>query len=277
MSSGLQRLLTAAVLVPAMLASFWVLPATAFLVLCLLAVGLAVVEYVAIVRAIAPRAPFWLLHVLVPALAIGLWLVLGGARPASAEVLVAAFGVGMLLIAAAVLLGRTPIGQVAPALGGLAFGLPYFAVPIACLAAIQAQDPWLIFLLAAVVFLGDTGAYYAGSAFGRHKLAPVVSPKKSWEGAIAGLITSLVATAIWCWWRQGEISGPILAVAAATALAAQIGDLVESALKREANIKDSGGLLPGHGGMLDRLDAMLFAAPVFYGGLHLLAPTLFLP
>ncbi len=119
-----------------------------------------------------------------------------------------------------------------------------------------------IFLLLAIVWLGDTAAYYVGSAWGKHRLAPVVSPKKSWEGAIAGLATSLLATAIWSFWRQGAIDPALLAVALATAIASQLGDLVESLVKRAANVKDSGAILPGHGGMFDRFDAMFLAAPV---------------
>jgi len=98
--------------------------------------------------------------------------------------------------------------------------------------------------------------------FGRHRLAPVVSPRKSWEGAIAGFATSLVAVVVWSDWRLGRIDLALVAIGGATAVAAQLGDLVESLLKRGAGVKDSGDLLPGHGGVWDRMDAMLFAAPV---------------
>lgn len=279
MKGGIKRLATAAVLVPAMLLSYFVLPPLGFVVLCLVVVSLALVEYIRIVKVLVPGAPLAALHVLVPALALALSMVLmGGVRPDSAQATVAAVGiVGAVLMGTIVLLGRTPIGQVLPTLGALAFGLPYFAVPVACLGALKADDPWLIFLLSAIVFLGDTGAYYAGSAWGRHKLAPVVSPKKSWEGAIASIVTALVATAVWSYFRLGHIGWELLAVAVVTSVVAQIGDLVESLIKREANIKDSGGLLPGHGGMLDRLDAFLFAAPVFYGAVHTLGVDRFLP
>jgi hypothetical protein len=94
-----------------------------------------------------------------------------------------------------------------------------------------------------------------------HKLAPAVSPNKSWEGAIAGLATSLAATAIWSQLRLGHVDAVLLAIGGATAVASQLGDLVESLLKRGFGVKDSGALLPGHGGFWDRMDAMLFAAP----------------
>ena len=126
--------------------------------------------------------------------------------------------------------------------------MPYFAVPVAALVRLQQHDPWVLFLLLAIVWLGDTAAYYVGTRFGRHRLAPVVSPKKSWEGAIAGFLTS--------------VASALLGIAALVAVASQLGDLAESLLKRGAGVKDSGELLPGHGGLWDRMDAMLFAAPV---------------
>ena len=110
-----------------------------------------------------------------------------------------------------------------------------------------------------------------GSRLGRHKMAPRVSPNKSWEGAAAGFATGVVATLAWSAWRLGEVRPGLLAVGAATAVAAQLGDLFESLLKRAVNTKDSGALLPGHGGMLDRIDALLFASPVLLAGLWLIA------
>ena len=120
--------------------------------------------------------------------------------------------------------------------------------------------------------VGSSSASKAvGSAWGRHKMAPLVSPNKSWEGAIAGFLTGIVATVLWSWWRLGEVRAPLLLVAAATGIAAQLGDLFESLLKRGVNVKDSGSLIPGHGGFFDRMDAMLFAGPVMLAGLWLIA------
>ena len=167
------------------------------------------------------------------------------------------------------LFSRTPLEETLPALGILGFGIPYFALPIAALHRLQEIDPWVVFLLMAIVWLGDTAAYYVGSRMGRHTMAPTISPKKSWEGAAAGFITGLVAAAVWSALRLDSIDPLVLAVAALTAVAAQIGDLVESMIKRGAGVKDSGTVLPGHGGVLDRLDAMLFAAPVLLFSLWL--------
>jgi phosphatidate cytidylyltransferase len=123
---------------------------------------------------------------------------------------------------------------------------------------------WLMFGLL-VNWVGDTGAYYVGRKFGRHKLAPIVSPGKSWEGAAASAVTGVVFGMIYL---PLTIKGTPLWVAGVLALAAnaagQIGDLAESAIKRGAGVKDSGSLLPGHGGLLDRVDSTLFALPVVY-------------
>ena len=132
-------------------------------------------------------------------------------------------------------------------------------------------------LLLAIVWLGDSGAYYIGKTWGRHKLAPRVSPNKTWEGSIASTAAGLLAAAVWSYWRLGEVDGWILLLAGLVSIAAQIGDLVESLLKRGAGVKDSGQILPGHGGMLDRMDALLFAAPVMWLGVELLGASRMLP
>lgn len=123
---------------------------------------------------------------------------------------------------------------------------------------------WLMFGLM-VNWVGDTGAYYVGRKFGRHKLAPEVSPGKSWEGAAASVVTGVVFGLIYL---PLTIKGTSLLTAGLLALAAnaagQVGDLAESAIKRGAGVKDSGTILPGHGGVLDRVDSTLFALPVLY-------------
>jgi phosphatidate cytidylyltransferase len=183
--------------------------------------------------------------------------------------MLAAAAVVPLAFGTLALLSRSPLEAALRDLGLLAFGLPYFALPIISLTHLQGRDPWLLLLLLAIVWLGDGSAYYVGTWWGRHKLAPVVSPNKSWEGAVAGLLASLAAAIVWSLWRLGSIDLTLVALAAVTAVAAQLGDLVESMFKRVAGVKDSGNLLPGHGGLLDRVDALLFAAPVWHLGLRL--------
>jgi phosphatidate cytidylyltransferase len=122
-----------------------------------------------------------------------------------------------------------------------------------------------VFLLLTVTWFGDTFAYAAGRLAGRHKLYPRISPGKTWEGAVGGLVGSFAAAALAHAWYLPELSW---AGAAGVALPAgalgQVGDLCESLLKRAYGVKDSGALLPGHGGLLDRIDALLFAAPYVY-------------
>jgi phosphatidate cytidylyltransferase len=123
----------------------------------------------------------------------------------------------------------------------------------------------LLFLLFLCVMLADSAAYYVGSAIGRHKMAPLLSPKKSWEGAIAAVVGSIGAAWLARVWFYPEL--PLkhaLIVGALLGPAGVLGDLVESVFKRAAGVKDSGRLLPGHGGLLDRTDSLLFAAPVLY-------------
>jgi phosphatidate cytidylyltransferase len=175
-----------------------------------------------------------------------------------------------------------------PAAAASAFGFAYIALPLAMLAQLRQQwaGAFLILYLLLVVWAGDIFAYFIGRGLGRHLMAARISPKKTWEGAAASLVASLavggallyyaapVSTALLQWGliqRRDGMFGlerpallPILLLTAALNLAAQLGDLVESLIKRGAGVKDSGSILPGHGGMLDRIDALLFATPVLW-------------
>ncbi len=121
---------------------------------------------------------------------------------------------------------------------------------------------WLMYALL-VSWSGDIGAYYVGKAFGRHRMADRISPKKSWEGAAASVVTSvLLAGAYLLHFVAGVSVAAAVLLTALGNMAGQLGDLVESAMKRGAGVKDSGALLPGHGGFLDRVDSALFVMPV---------------
>ena len=133
----------------------------------------------------------------------------------------------------------------------------------------------LIFVLTIICF-ADIGAYFVGRRFGRHKLAPAVSPGKTWEGVFGGLGANLLWIVIVFLLAEDLIAGPLgltlswfLAIGLATSAISVVGDLFESVIKREAGVKDSGTLLPGHGGVLDRIDGVIAAAPVFVTGLFL--------
>ena len=171
------------------------------------------------------------------------------------------------------------------------FCLLYTGLTLIALPALreQANGPSLLVFLLFVVWAGDTAAYYAGRAWGRHKMAPTLSPGKTWEGAIASVAGSVVVAAVLVSlatvmqessnsaivsWLERVCPSAVLSypdeiwywvgLAAVINVAGQVGDLAESALKRSAGVKDSGNLLPGHGGVLDRIDALLLAGPVLW-------------
>ncbi len=229
-------------------------------------------EYLRLTRHLADRGALWALLPLIAVAALAMSpgvlsheTTISGSQFLLLWAMVMSVGLGSLA-----LLARTPIPQGMAAIGILAFGVPYFALPVASLYQLQEHDPWVLTLLLAIVWLGDGAAYYIGSAWGRRPLAPLVSPKKTWEGAAAGFAAGMAAAVVWSIWQLDRLSGSLLIVAALTSVAAQLGDLVESLVKRGAEVKNSGHLLPGHGGVWDRMDALLFAAPVMLLGVRLL-------
>lgn len=142
----------------------------------------------------------------------------------------------------------------------------YIALPIAALVAIRVHGgPASLFLLMLTVIVSDTAQYYSGRAFGRTPLAPLISPKKTIEGATGGFVCGALTMAVaGNWWLPAVPPGMRVALGIAIVALGIGGDLFESMLKRSAGVKDSSALIPGHGGILDRIDALLFAAPVYY-------------
>lgn len=265
----MQRILTGLVGGPLILAAIFLLPWPWFFAFAVAAVALAAVELVRILRPLAPGAPLGILPALVIGAAVAAVLALGAAPDWTggddAEVWAIAAGLALTLgPSAAVLFGRTPTAEALPAVGGLCFGTLYLALPAVAMGRLHRIDPWLPLLVFATVWLGDTAAYYVGSRWGRHKMAPVVSPKKSWEGAAASLAAGLLTAAAWSWAVFDRVAPAVVALGGLTNAAGQFGDLAESLFKRGSGIKDSGRMLPGHGGMLDRIDGLLFAAPVLW-------------
>lgn len=173
-----------------------------------------------------------------------------------------------LLVSSLYLLFRfNDIRQVVAESGALAFGMLYVPILLGYLSLVRSGPmgvKWL-FLMMFIVMSGDSAAYYVGSAIGRTKLYPAVSPNKSVEGAIGGLAGSLAGALLFRMLFFQEIGLSLCLAAAVTVGAAgQLGDLFESLLKRSCGVKDSGTIIPGHGGILDRLDSILFAAPVIW-------------
>jgi phosphatidate cytidylyltransferase len=175
-----------------------------------------------------------------------------------------------------------------PAATASVFAFTYIALPMGMLVQLRWQWAgafYLLYLLL-VVWAGDIFAYFVGKSIGRHLMAPRISPKKTWEGAVASVVASVVVGWVLFHYalpisssllqvgliqrRDGLFGleqpamGPVILLTIVLNIAAQLGDLVESLIKRGAGVKDSGALLPGHGGMLDRIDALLFAAPVLW-------------
>jgi phosphatidate cytidylyltransferase len=175
-----------------------------------------------------------------------------------------------------------------PAAAAAVFAFTYIALPLGMLVELRQQWAgafYLLYLLL-VVWAGDIFAYFVGKSVGRHLMAPRISPKKTWEGAAASLLASvgvgwllfhnalplsetllragLIGRRDGLFGLEQPAMGPVIVLTVILNVAAQLGDLVESLIKRGAGVKDSGAILPGHGGMLDRIDALLFAAPILW-------------
>jgi phosphatidate cytidylyltransferase len=223
-------------------------------------------EYLAIADANGASTPRWLTL----ALTVGLFAV----NFDSPVMMLPAFtAAGLILFAVCAF--RSPLDRILRDASFAFFGLLFIVYPLTLIPRIRALDngAFQLLLLLLIVWSGDIAALYFGRSFGRTKLAPRISPNKTWEGAVASLLASVVAMAIAVGtlssylpqtflMSRGTLSGLVIVVA--LNIAAQLGDLMESAIKRGAGVKDSGTVLPGHGGILDRIDAMLLALPLLW-------------
>ena len=152
-----------------------------------------------------------------------------------------------------------------PSAGALILGLFYVFGSWRMASELRGRNPYWLFFALALNWVGDTAAYYTGRAMGRHKLAPGISPGKTLEGSAASILASVVFGIVFARFLLPGVTGwEAAVVAAAGNLAGQLGDLAESAMKRGAGLKDSGNLLPGHGGWLDRVDSSLFSVPTVF-------------
>ncbi|MFY9724393.1 MAG: phosphatidate cytidylyltransferase [Bryobacteraceae bacterium] len=251
----MKRVLTAVLLVPFVVytvlwANQWV-----FLAVVALSAVLSYREYDSIAAAYGFGAPGPLGY------GGGLLLLL---VPVHAWLVVTAFA----LLALALALRSADLAHALPRTSLLLLGVIYIFGCWRCAVVLHSRGAhWLMYALL-VSWTGDIGAYYIGKAFGRHRLADRVSPKKSWEGAAASVATSiLLAGAYLVHFVAGISIASAVLLTALGNIAGQLGDLAESAMKRGAGVKDSGGLLPGHGGFLDRVDSALFVMPVIAGWL----------
>jgi phosphatidate cytidylyltransferase len=176
------------------------------------------------------------------------------------------FFVFLIGLMALTLATKRPMVEALPAAGISSSALVLVALPLTFAIRIHAFGfigPYLLLFALIITWVGDTVAYFVGRAIGKHKFAPILSPKKTWEGAIASLFGALLVAVVFA--RYINIPQPhLLGMAAVGNVAGQMGDLFESAFKRSAGVKDSGTLLPGHGGVLDRIDALILTIPVVW-------------
>jgi phosphatidate cytidylyltransferase len=252
------RLISGVVLAACAIAAIVWLPIGALRVLATIVAGLAAYELARIVAtAIAARA--------VVLAVVACWLV---SIPAPVTFLSAAAAVivAIAFAAVAVLMAdrRAPSAATRQASGGILAAV-YIGMPLGMLVAVQALRGWqATLLLIGTIVVSDSAQYYTGRAFGRHPLAPTISPKKTIEGAIGGLMFGTLFFAAAAAYLFAEVSLATLVLGLVIVVLGISGDLFESKMKRAAGVKDSSDLIPGHGGVLDRIDALLFAVPPFY-------------
>jgi phosphatidate cytidylyltransferase len=266
MSNLALRVLTAVIALPLLAALVAWREPLGFGTFVLVVAGLALTEYTGIALPTAPRRLRAAVIAVGVALAAALYL-----RPELGFVWMLA---ALVAVAALVLFEPGEISGAGARLGAAAFGVFYLGalpVPLALLHRDAVDGSLWVGAAIVVTFANDTGAYFAGRTFGRHKLYPAISPGKTVEGAVGGLVFGLgVLLALRTAFARSLTVADCIWVAVPGAFLGPIGDLVESMIKRAAGVKDSGKLLPGHGGMLDRIDALLFvAAWVYVYALHI--------
>jgi phosphatidate cytidylyltransferase len=288
----LKRILTAGLLIPIVLLLALRAPVPALALLASLVALLSVQELLKLAEAYGIRPFHWPTYIFV-----GLSFLLLAVNPGKATPLLSTAmfsgSLGFLAAMAAFVflvigMRRTDLSSAFPAAMTSVFAFAYVALPLGFLVQLrdQAEGGFLLLYLFLLVWAGDIFAYVVGGSLGRHLMSPRISPRKTWEGALASMVASLVVGMLLCKYalpistmllnahliekKDGIFAleraplWPSLALSAAINVAAQLGDLVESLIKRGAGVKDSGTILPGHGGMLDRIDALLFAAPVLW-------------
>jgi phosphatidate cytidylyltransferase len=275
----LLRILTAAVLIPAVVALVWWGPPVLVAGVAAIVALVALQEFFTLGERVGMRAfRNWTLlcaaglffaqyaagMVEIRSLSEGALLIRDATRGAiSVELVLMIFLFGSVSIALAT---RRPLQDVLPAIAIGSAGLLFIALPFSYLVRVNEIERigrQLVLFTLCLIWAGDMLAYFVGRSLGRLPMAPALSPKKTWEGAIANLIASLLVAVFFARWMQADIAS-LLVLAALANIAGQMGDLIESAYKRGAVVKDSGTLLPGHGGMLDRVDSLILAAPVVW-------------
>ncbi len=261
----LQRWLTALILAPLVL---WIiLKGTPLLVAALVSVVaiFAIREYLRIICGNDEGPVSQSIKII--SYSISMMLIMGACL-GSMQIMILILALNLMALCMFVLFRFATTPHVFDLISKQVLGVVYIPVSLSLLVFIHAIEGgtfWIVWLLI-VSFSNDTGAFYTGTFFGKNKLAPNISPNKTIEGSIGGVATSVLFGFVFCLIFFSDLSLALLTVPCALimAIAGQVGDLFESAMKRSTQVKDSGRILPGHGGMLDRIDGVLLAIPVLY-------------
>jgi phosphatidate cytidylyltransferase len=275
----LLRLLTAAVLIPIVVALVWWAPVIILAGIAAVVTILALVEFLNLGERIGLRgfkfwtyfctvlifyAQFSLGRIETHSFAGGVSMVrdaTGGTLSVEAALLIFLFGCVILG-----LLTKRPLHEVLPAISIGSAALIFVVLPFSYIVRLDEIEPvgrQLVLFTLVLVWAGDMLAYFVGKSLGRVPMAPALSPKKTWEGALGNVLASMIVAVLFAKWMQTDVI-TLLVIAGVANIAGQAGDLIESAYKRGAAVKDSGGLLPGHGGMLDRIDSLVLATPAVW-------------
>lgn len=264
----MSRIITAVIFLPILIASIlisWLMPL--FIALAVLAMGFGLYEFWLLAGRRGIKADAVVGYVGAAAIFTIFCFNEPGQTPDLLLVVLPGFVIAVL---ASAMLRGAPFEKMISSVGATLLGVFYVALLGGHLVALRTGFPQslsahLLAFFFLVIMGSDTGAYYTGRAFGKHKLAPGVSPGKTWEGAIGGMLASLSMCALAHYWFFPELALKVgLPLAVLMNVLGVLGDLTESALKRGAGAKDAAQILPGHGGLLDRLDSLLFNAPVIY-------------
>ncbi len=278
-----KRVATALVLIPVVVGLVLFTPTWAVAVATAVITVLALWEYFALGEAIGHRAyRVWTILCSLLFIFSGLFAELGSAAfsealplpgnsalyslPHNELFVVEVFFLFLLGLMVLTLWTKRPLVEALPSAGISSSALVLVAFPLSYavrLHGIPDYGPRLLLFALVLTWAGDTTAYFVGRAMGKHPLAPHISPKKTWEGSVGSMVGSLIVAWAFSYWIRIPI-GHLVAMAVIGNVAGQMGDLLESAYKRSAGVKDSGGLLPGHGGVLDRIDALILCIPVIW-------------
>jgi phosphatidate cytidylyltransferase len=273
------RILTAVVLIPLVVALVWWGPAALLAVVAAVVAIAALIEFLSLGERVGLRAfRKWTLvcaaglfyaqysasFVETRTLGAGFSLVRNAASGVvSIEIILLVFLFGSVGIGLAM---RRPLHEIMAAISVSSAGLLFVALPFSYLVRldeIEGAGRQLVLFTLCLIWAGDTLAYFVGRFVGRVPMAPVLSPKKTWEGAFGNFVASLIVAIVFAHWTEASTL-TLIVIAGLANVAGQMGDLIESAYKRGAGVKDSGSILPGHGGMLDRIDSLILASPVVW-------------